>query len=54
MVLRCGCVSDKHGNKQAATFQDKRYGKGMRVHNKCTKNNQPMERCVICENEKQG
>ena len=33
-------------------FQDKRYGKGMRVHTPFTKSLQPMARCTVCLTEK--
>jgi hypothetical protein len=42
MILKCEC---------SHAWQDKRYGKGKRVHNKCDSGGY---RCVVCEkkNEK--
>jgi len=40
-ILTCTCQHD---------FQDKRYGKGKRVHNPCKKGN--AIRCTVCGNEK--
>jgi len=38
MILKCDCVSD---------FQDRHYGKGMRVHNVLKKANE--FRCTVCQ-----
>ena len=44
MIHKCTC---KH------EFQDKHYGKGMRVFNILpTENNQVKIRCTVCKNEK--
>jgi len=37
-ILRCTCIH---------LFQDKQYGKGMRLHNPCLKP-QPGYRCTVC------
>jgi hypothetical protein len=44
-VKRCTC---KH------EYQDKRYGKGMRLHNECQggSRNTPGWRCTVCETHK--
>jgi hypothetical protein len=44
-IATCNCVH---------TFQDKRYGKNKRVHNKSTKKNlyPKRHRCTVCLNEK--
>lgn len=42
MILKCNCK-----NK----FQDEKYGKGMRVHNKM-KEETKKYRCTVCSNEK--
>lgn len=43
-VFRCKCQWDKEKNPQGAEYQDKAYGKGIRVHNKCDKG----WRCTVC------
>lgn len=45
-VLLCGCAS---------AFQDSRYGKGMRVHNRTKQNKKEIERmwrCTVCGHER--
>lgn len=37
MILKCTCKNE---------FQDKKYGRGMRVHNPTAKDKQ---RCTVCE-----
>jgi hypothetical protein len=41
MILQCKCQNE---------YQDKKYGKNMRVHTPIKKEN--MFRCTICKNEK--
>ena len=41
LIKRCTCTHE---------YQDARYGKGMRVHNKVEKNGK--WRCTVCRNEK--
>lgn len=50
MILYCGC-SNHLGNTSAASYQDSRYGHGMRVHNP-TKDT--AWRCTVCEATKKG
>ena len=39
-IIECGCMSE---------FQDKRYGKGRRLHNRCKKDNSMTGwRCTVC------
>jgi len=46
MIVRCKC---KH------EYQDKKYGKGNRVHNECSSRikGQKIVRCTVCGNTKQ-
>lgn len=48
VIRSCGCASTKSGNPAGATFQDRQYGKGQRVHNVGAK----VVRCTICGSEK--
>jgi len=42
MILKCNC---KH------EYQDKKYGKGERVHNECqSTKNKGLYRCTVCGN----
>lgn len=43
IVKACTCASK---------FQDKRYGKKMRLHNFTAKSNGTVVRCTVCEKEK--
>ena len=45
LLLRCKCQND---------FQDKKYGKGIRVHNECggSKKSRPDWRCTVCSDKK--
>ena len=45
MILKCSC---KH------TYQDKHYGPGKRVHNKCIKDRVVKYRCTVCGNVKES
>lgn len=45
MILKCDCKDE---------WQDKKYGKGMRVHNQTMKYNPIMYRCVVCKKEHSG
>lgn len=47
-ISRCGCDGFL-GNKQAAQFQDKQYGEGLRVFN-ITNDNKKMS-CTVCKRE---
>jgi hypothetical protein len=50
LLLRCDC--DLPSNP-AIAFQDRRYGKGIRLHTPCKgKDGQPQARCTICLKEK--
>lgn len=52
MVLACfRCESNKGSG---AAFQDKQYGKGMRVHNETNSHlaAKLLYRCTVCENER--
>jgi hypothetical protein len=33
-------------------YQDDKYGKGMRVHNRTTKKDMPKLRCTVCKEER--
>ena len=44
MILKCTC---KHN------YQNKRYGPGMRVHNRCTKDRMVKHRCTVCGDTKE-
>jgi len=41
-IIKCRCNHE---------FQDKRYGKGNRIHNQTTKSNGRIYRCTVCRNE---
>ena len=47
-IMKCGCRGWKD-KTEAAKFQDKQYGEGMRVHNAVSKEN--TFRCTICGDE---
>lgn len=39
-IIYCGCEND---------YQDKKYGKNMRVHNPCSESSKPIgHRCTVC------
>ena len=42
-IKKCKCVSE---------YQDKVYGKNMRVHNSCYKDRKITWRCTVCEDKK--
>ncbi len=46
MLYPCSCFNE---------YQDKKYGKGNRVHNPCQPKKAPQEwiRCIVCGKEKQ-
>jgi len=46
ITKQCNCTSDKAGTTQGAKFQDKKYGKGKRVHNERKKKGE--SRCTVC------
>ena len=51
MIKTCTCeghIANGKMNKAGAIFQDKRYGKFQRVHNKTSSGH----RCTICGDEK--
>jgi hypothetical protein len=52
MILSCFRCRDDQG--RGAKFQDKRYGKGMRVHNATAKRtgNVRYYRCSVCKTER--
>lgn len=56
IILPCSCTSNTAGNPNAAAFQDSKYGKGMRVHNKLgsskSKDTSAKARCSICSTER--
>lgn len=41
-VMHCKCDHD---------FQDKKYGRGLRVHNRTEKGSRTIYRCTVCNNE---
>ena len=43
--MKCTCTN---------TYQDKRYGKGIRVFNKCNSGVYAKWRCTVCGSEKGG
>ena len=45
MILKCTCNHK---------YQDKHYGPGMRVHNKCTKDGKVKHRCTVCSDVKES
>jgi len=47
MIKHCECTHYK-GNTKAAEYQNRKYGHGNRVHNKCDKQKPPIYRCTIC------
>lgn len=54
MVLSCDCKSSRKGNDRAVRYQDTKYGKGKRVHNKAVgPNNTVVYRCTICGTERE-
>ena len=51
MILKCSKCSDYRC--EAALFQNKRHGKGMRVHNESKgPNGSKMATCTVCEDKK--
>ena len=48
-VIRCDCKADKRGNKQAAQYQDRKYGEGNRVHTVGLKDKAT---CTVCGSSK--
>jgi hypothetical protein len=50
-TINCGCKSDKFGNEQAAKFQDRHYGKGMRVYTDGGPTGKKMH-CTVCGKER--
>lgn len=52
MVLSCFRCESNEGS--GAAFQDKRYGKGMRVHNETESRlaGKRLHRCTVCNNER--
>ncbi len=50
MILSCFRCRDNTG--RGAVYQDKRYGKGMRVHNAGATKNGDRYRCTVCEAER--
>ena len=53
MILHCDCKANSSGNTAAASYQDKLYGFGKRVHNPLPKQqNAPQKgRCTVCGRE---
>ena len=53
MILSCFCECSPGGNTRGAEYQDAKYGKDMRVHNKAKGANRTVKyRCTICGREK--
>jgi len=55
MILPCFCECSPDGNTCGAKFQDAKYGKGMRVHNKAVHKGPKgtsKYRCTVCGREK--
>lgn len=42
IIQRCTCINE---------YQDKRYGKNMRVKNNCLKQGSKSARCTVCNHE---
>ena len=47
-VLACVCKANDDGSTVGAVWQDQEYGKGMRVHSKCSAG----WRCTVCKRVK--
>lgn len=47
-ILSCNCTKDKLGNPDAANYQDRVYGRGMRVHTQGAKD----ATCTVCGDKK--
>jgi hypothetical protein len=47
MIRKCDCLSYM-GSDQAAKYQDKKYGKGKRVKNKCYNSSKGIWVCTVC------
>jgi hypothetical protein len=47
MLKKCDKCAE-HDRIPAAEYQDKKYGKGIRVHNPCGGKNRDKVRCTVC------